>query len=439
MSGIVLGWGPSGVRAAAALGEGALLLDPSNSPGGREHPEIPEDLGCAPVQTAEAVAKFYGEAPQVSGEARRALWVGGRLVELPLSRLRLKEILPEGEYLRSLGDQAKARAKVILRHFVGGGAEERTYRDWVVQRYGHLTYESLHAPYARNRWGDPDALNVSLARLHHAAIEETLRVALGASPRAGWEALCAGIQCELGVEVESLEVVDGRVGLLRTARGSRVVDGLYCACPVAQVLAWLGDELEAGLRWDVSRLPHRHRVQVAFPVIGGEEVTCALPEEIHVVHADAPFFRVTRPDALPGGGELAGWLVAHLSMGPSDRRWSLAAGDLCAVVAEGLASLGLHVFEGEGRVERFRAYDPGWIGPWHPVQIRVLAALEALGITMVGRVGGYRWLDPGRELAVGMALGRDGAPMPREIFRVLADPPVRALDEDTSLDAFVTG
>ncbi len=370
---------------------------------------------------------------------RRALWVGGRLVDLPLSRLRLREILPEGEYLRSLGDQARARAKVILRHFVGGGAEERTYRDWVVQRYGSLTYESLHAPYARNRWGDPGVLNVSLARLHHAAVEEVPRVALGDSPRAGWEALCAGIQSEEGVEVESLGVKDGRVRQLRTAEGSRDVDALYCACPVAQVLAWLGDEVEAGLKWDVSRLPHRHRVQVAFPVIGGEDVTRGLPEEIHVVHADAPFFRLTRPEALPGAGDLAGWLVAHLSMGPSDRRWSLSDTDLCNVVAEGLASLGLHVFVGEGRVERFRAYDPGWVGPWHPVQIRVLAALEALGITMVGRVGGYRWLDPGQELAVGMALGSEEASHPREIFRVLADPPVRALDEDTSLDAFVTG
>ena len=40
----------------------------------------------------------------------------------------------------------------------------------------------------------------------------------------------------------------------------------------AEVLAWLGDAVPDSLRWDVARLPTRHRIQVALQAFQGAAV-----------------------------------------------------------------------------------------------------------------------------------------------------------------------
>ena len=69
-------------------------------------------------------------------------------------------------YVYSAG-VVRARARRVKQRFVGGGFEERTYRDWVVQRFGDSAYFALYRDYAERRWGPPELTSVSAARVYH--------------------------------------------------------------------------------------------------------------------------------------------------------------------------------------------------------------------------------------------------------------------------------
>ncbi len=441
MPDLVLGHGPSGVRMAALLGPDTLLIEPHQQPGGLEHPDLPEDLGhgLADEGGAAVVAQAYGDAPSLESTATsRRLVVNGVEVGLPMERGRLARVLPHEDAVRVVAEQARIFAGSHLRKLVGGGSEERTYRDWVVQRFGERAYQLLHAPYAARRWGDPERLNVSMAWLHHVASEGSGRVALGASPAKGWETLVSGVNArEAGVEVEALEVVDGKVASVRTSTGRLEVDGrLFYTGPLPRLVDLLGDALDEGLRWDLGRMEHRHRIQVAVRVDGD---TGDLPAELHVVRGDAPFFRVTAPGVLPGCGELASVLVTHLSCREEDEVWQASDEEIARRVVAALPAVGLPVASARGaRVERLAHYDPAWIGAWHPVLVRVLLAMQSLGVALSGRSGAYQWADPGRELLHLQALATAESVDPRELARTLLDPPVRGTAGRITMAEFVT-
>jgi hypothetical protein len=319
----------------------------------------------------------------------------------------------------------------------------RTYQDWVVQQFGRKTFEALHGPYARKRWGEPALLNVSMARVHHVEPGPDLRVvALGASPAQGWGHLVdqvgqfVGDQCVTGLRVE-----DGQVRSVQTEEGEWEVEPpLFCVRSAAEVLAWLGDAVPDALRWDVARLPTRHRIQVVLQAFQGAGVAGRLPAEIHVIDGDLPLFRINCPHLLPGDELAPGTLVAHLSVGPSSALWKLPDRALAEQVSAALSSAGVPATDPEtALVVRLRHYDPGWTGPWHPAHGRVVAALGALGIHLVGRAGAYRWMNPVQEWKLAQALAGEGAAPCWELYRTLCDPPVLLQDDAPRLDSFVTG
>ncbi len=442
MPDLVLGHGPSGVRAAAALGGECLLLDPDVEAGGVRFPELPEGLGHAlgTQGGAGAIKAAYGAAPDLApGATGRRLVVDGATVDLPMRRRGLAQVLPQDDAARILTEQARIYARAHLRKVIGGGAEERTYQDWVVTRFGETAYELLHEPYAARRWGDPGLLNVSVAWIHHGPADGQDRVALGASPESGWRSLVARAGQRIGgVVLESLEVVDGRVARVLTDQGAHDVDGrLIYTGPLPALGELLGDALDEGLRWDLARLGHRHRVQVALQVEGQDR---DLSAELHVVRGDAPFFRLTAPRHLPGCSELSSTLIAHLSCQDGDGTWQATDEDLARRVVSALPALGLpSASAGGARVQRYPAFDPAWVGPWHPVMVRVLLAMKALGIELAGRAGAYQWVDPGRELLHLAALQGAGAGDPRELVRTLLDPPVKPDVARLTMAQFVTG
>ncbi len=419
-------------------------MDPAASPGGWEDPRIPEDLGVLHLESADITAaeEAYGAAPQVA-EWARAVSVGGRLSPLPLSPARLRGVLPRGDHFSTLQDQARARARVWMRSLVGGGLEMRTYQDWVVQQFGRKTFEALHGPYARKRWGEPSLLNVSMARLHHAEkVAGGRRVALGASPGQGWRHNVGQVGVFEGQQyVTGLRVEEGRVRAVKTEGSEWEVDGpLFCVRSAAEVLAWLGDAAPASARWDVARLPTRHRIQVALQAYQGVSIAGRLAEEIHVIDGELPLYRITSPSLLPGDELPPGTLVAHLSVGPSSALWNLPDHALAEQVSVAMSAAGVPATDPEtATVVRLRHYDPGWAGPWHPAHGRVVAALASLGVHLVGRAGAYRWMNPIQERKLIRALaGEDAAPS-WEVYRTLCDPPVRLRDETVRLDPFVTG
>jgi len=385
----------------------------------------------------EAIEAAYGGAPELGHEAReRGLWLDGQVVALPLERARLARALPPEDAARLIGHQARILARRLARRIVGGGSEERSYRDWVVQRFGEPAYELLHSPYARRRWGDPERLSASVARLHHGEDRTARRVALGTAPAAGWRTLVrrAGRR-EGGQTVEALEIAGGRVQAVRTDQGRQEVSGrVFWAGALPHLGTLLGDALDDGTRWDLARLGCRHRVQVACEV---GEAAASLPAELHIVRGEAPFFRLTRPGLLPGAGELSGVVVAHLCRAPGDGLWEQSDAELGETVSGALAQLGLPSGV-EARVQRLTDYDPCWVGPWHPVLVRAAEALSPLGIHLAGRSAAYEWVDAGRELLHVAALAAGDAVPARELARTLLDPPVVGSGQRPSMARFVT-
>jgi protoporphyrinogen oxidase len=242
---------------------------------------------------------------------------------------------------------------------------------------------------------------------------------------------------EASVTVEAIEVVDGRVSAVRTNKGRHDIDGrLVYTGPLPKLASLLGDAIDDGLRWDLSRLVYRHRVQVSVTL---ENREADLAAELHVLSADSPFFRITTPGSLPGGSELASVLTAHLTCFDGDELWESSDDDLGRQVVGALAPLGLSGVQTAAiRVQRFAHYDPAWIGSWHPVMIRVLLAMEKLGLELAGRSGAYQWVDPGRELLHLAALSADASSNARELVRTLLDPPVKGDAQRITMAHFVT-
>lgn len=404
---VVIGGGPGGLRAAVALrraGRSVVLLQIGPHAGGNAHPDVPVGRGLttAPGRLAEAL---YGEFRDVPG-LERAVERHGRVVRLPLSRPQLAALLPKRQVLPAAAAWARARGAVELKKVVGGGSEQRTYRDWVVQRFGEPVYERLFAPYAARRFGDPAALSCNVARLFHGVPAPDVLQAPGAGPALP----STDVDVRLGVTVTG--VADGRV---TTDRG--VFEGdVFVDAPPSVVVGWLPAATATSLRSDAEALVARDAVQVL--VRGGEE----LPFETHVLDEDVPFYRMVRPGLLPGCEGLTGTVCAHFAVDPEDRSPDEA---WVSRAVEGLKRAGVRDADGAGaRVQRIPWQHPVWTGTHLSRMRRYALALEELDVVPVGRGGLHGQVDLAAELAwLDGALAEDAEPA-RERMRRLVEPPV---------------
>lgn len=419
---VVLGGGPSGVRAAVALG--ATLLEAEGQAGGVVHPSLGEDRGVSSVDRAQSVDEGYGSAPRVS--LRQALLVKGKVVDLPLKRRQLPKMLQSGS-AAALRDWAQTRGRRAAQSLLGGGHEERSYRDWVVHRHGEAAFRLLFSSWAARRFGAPEQASVSLAHLHH-ALPATDLVGLGRSPEAGWTSLVEGLaDLRTWVGIEGIECDEGRAARVRTDEWTLDLEGpLFCAAPLPELAEWLGDELDPVLQREMRSLRCRHRLQV------GLHCTTSLPDEVHVLD-DAPFFRISRVEPL--GGE-PGLLVAHISCDDDHPLWASGEDRVAEEVVASFAALGLGRAEAAG-VQRLPDHDPCWrVDPWHPKHVRVAQAMAERSIFLVGRSAGFRWMDPGQELQYVSALKADPSSW-HELQRTLLDPPVLPDEEHLSITRFL--
>lgn len=412
---VVVGGGLGAARAAAALARtGRKVLHLGST--AVDHPEVPEGRGLSQggAEARAALVRSYGAAP-VAASPGRAVWREGRSHPLPLTPVSQAGLVgPEG--LREL---LRARLEGETRALAGGGREERSLADHALHRLGGPAAERLVLGYARRRWGDPREVGPAVAlRSFQPAAGDWL--AHGSTPALGVRHLEAtpGVSREDG-EVVALEVSGGRVRAVASLEGRVEVERVWVAAPLAHVVGWLGEH-GAPLRRTVPRLVARHRFQV---VLRREGPGAELAGETHLLDPplDCPVFALHRPDTQPGMGGLAGCVVAWLSLDPEH---PLASADDAAlgqaVVAE-CRRLGLPRVVADGRVVRLWHHDPAWLGPWHPLALRTLATLDALGVHLVGRATHFR-LDAAAELELVELLA--GGADPREVLRLLADPPV---------------
>lgn len=435
MSRIIIGGGPAGLRAAAAA-QDATLFDPTETLGGLTHPELPEDRGLADPAGEAQIAAVYGAAPAIPAERlTTALRCNGVTVALPMRRRQLASLLPKDALVPAIVEMARVRARARMHDLMGGGQERRSVAHWGDHLFGQVLYDQVYNAYIRQRYGDPEELNVSVARVHHGVAAPDSWVGLGRTPAEGVAALRRKIpRVHQGVRLEAIEVRGGKVDALRTAEGRVELPGeLWYAGPLESLGGLLGDALPTGPRWQLQRLRGRHRVSVAMRRVGaGDE----LPAELHIADP-APFFRLSRPELLFDDVDLAGLVVAELSLAADDPRAALSDVDLATLVADAVKTLGLPELDTSTvRVRRLHHYDPEWIGPWHPNHLAMALALSAMGIHLVGRLATHRYVDVGQELQYMAALQKRPGEL-RELSRTLLDPPVTLNDQDVSLTRFV--
>ena len=433
--GVVIGRGPDALRAAAArtvAGGPVLLLQLSSTPSGRTAPDLPEGAGrlAVPGDMRGAVEQVLGplvDAPDV----RRAILARGQIRGLPLSKPDVARVF-DGMALPEVGRRwLERRVRNALTPLTGEGREERSYKDWVTRRMGEPVYHHLFSDYAAARFGvEPDTLSCSVARTVHGGDGGSASgQVVGGGPA---ESLDASIACILDgggeirtdVQVQALQVVEGKVVSVETSEGSVQLDGpLWFACAPSEVAGWLGDALDSRLHHDAYMLKFADAVQVALR--GGPD---DLPDEVHVVGERASFYRVVTGY----GGKRRS--IFHATV-PCDA--SLDSG-LPAQMVVDASRLGLPGFEEAGAVvERLVKHVPIWTSRCHARLRRLALCWETLGIVAVGRQGTFTPMDAGAGVLWALKMADPDRPDQREALRAMLEPPVVQLDLRASVSRFL--
>lgn len=431
---IVVGNGPSALRAAAALSTGdwrVTLITTGPDPSGLGGPELAQDSGrlrVAPEHRAvvEAVLGPLAEA----SSPRRAVQIRGNRFDLPMARVDVPRMFPINALGGAAQSWARTRTRNALAQIIGSGAEERTYRDWVVRRMGGPAYHHLYRSYAERRFGAAgEDLASSVARVFHGGPEDgPLFTAREADSNARAARLLAdnGGQVRVG-QVRSLEVEAGKVSAIVLEDGTLEVNGPVWIARSPRVIArWLGPEHGAPLAVDSDQLRVGRAVAVA---LRGD--TAGLPDELHVLDEGAPFWRVIPHPSQPGVA------IFHFTLGPDAE----VPPDRLVVerVISATKSLGIGEFSPDGAVVQSQAeVRPVWLEVGLARLRRVQLRWRDLGIVGVGRAGTFAPLDPAEEIAHAAVMRDELNPDQRELHRAYLAPPVKQDDLDSPITRWLT-
>lgn len=417
---VVIGGGPGALRAAVALrrtGRAVTLVQVGAYAAGHAFPEVPIGRGVTPPPPPLGEA-LHGPFRAVDG-LERAVMHKGKVHRLPLGRPTVAGFLPPAQLLPAAVAWARTRGAVELKKFIGGGSEQRTYHDWIAQRFGEPVYEQLFAAYARKRFGEPGDLSCNVARLFHGAPDEDARHAPARGPALAAE----GIAVRTGVTVRAV-----RTGEVETDQGTFSGD-VFLDVPPAAAVGWLEEGPARTLRADAAALDARDAVQVLLR--GGDE----LPFETHALDADVPFYRLVRPGLLPGCEALAGTVCAHFSCAHDD---ATPESEWITRAVDGLGRAGVRGVEAAGaRVQRVAWHHPVWTGPHLARMRRWVLGLEDLDIVPVGRAGLHAPLSLAAELAWLEGVVADDRPGLRELARTFVEPPPMDPVERARITRFV--
>ncbi len=419
---VVVGGGPGGLRAAVALakaGRRVTLLQEGPYVGGCAHPDIPVGRGVSPAPGPLA-ERLYGAFRPVEGLDRGVL-LGGKVRRLPLGRAELARLVEPTRLPGAALAWGRTRGAVELRKVIGGGVEQRTYEDWVVQRFGEPVFQRFYAAYCEARFGDPGEVSCNVARLYHGIVRDGPLLA----PAAGPALSTVGVDVRTNVAVRSLTT-----GQVETDDGLFTGDVFVDVAP-RRVVEWLGDAATPELAHDVGFLGARSAIQVL--VRGPQD----LPFETHVL-GGAQFYRIVRPGLLPGCGDLAEHLCVHFAVPDGDPLLLASEDELVSRTLEQLGGVGIGGVSAEGaRVQVLRAHHPTWTGT-HLVRMRrYVLALEDLDVVPVGRVGLHAPLDLAAECAWLEAALAPERPALRALLRDHVEPPVLDPVDRAHLSRFV--
>jgi hypothetical protein len=308
---------------------------------------------------------------------------------------------------------------------VGGGQEERTYRDWVVRRMGTPAYEVLYADYAERRWGRSGKdISASMARVAHSPALATERVAPAdvrdhETTRA--EALVSAHGGRVHNATSVRFVVEGRK-LARIELGEEeVVDvkdrTVWAVTSPAVVADWLGASCPASARHLAAGLASNPSLRVRL-----SSARVDSPDEVHVLDP-APCWRFVRAPDDPSA-----WLVS-------------ATGAPSSALLEDIRDFAKQTnMVGSDSEIVSSAQVPGGVPVWGPVdhaRLRtVLDTYSTLGIRLSGSAGTLTALDPTSLVAHVEALMDAGPAELQEAWRMIAAPPTLVEDLDARITHF---
>lgn len=355
----------------------------------------------------------------------RAVLFRKTLRSLPLNPVTLTQLVPSLRLNRATRAWAVARGTIELQKLIGGGQEQRTYRDWVVRRFGAPLYDTLYAGYCRKRFGEPREITCNIARLFHGTPHEGPLYAPAEAPARVMVRLQRNIEVRTNTKLRS--ITHGRV---ETDAGP--VEGqVFVDLAPRRVLSLLGDPPDSPLANDVADLRTRHSLQVM--------VRCEanLPYEIHVLDGELPFFRITRPALLPNCEHLNGWILVHYALEPLDALMVTSDAAVIRTTVDALRLAGLQVSGDNARIQRIADQYPVWTSI-HLVRLRrYLMEMETRGVTPVGRIGLHTHMDLSRELDYLDAVTAPQRTSLRECYRTHAEPPVLDAPDRESLRRFI--
>jgi len=422
---VVIGSGPDALRAAAVLastGQSVTLLQEGISPSGLQNPYYPVGNGWMRIhdddrEVVEAVLGPVVEAPN----PYRAILSKGRIYRLPMSPHHVPRLFESHAVLPAARSWLRARFRAVTIGLLGGGWEERSYRDWVERRMGGPAYHHVYRDYAQRRWGaDAEQLSVNVARVHHFLPDPGPFQVAGGGYDGGLDnakqrILDAGGRIETNVKIEGLSCDAGKVNAVLVNGDSFPIDGpLWAAVDAHTLCDWLGESASSSMRVDAESL---RALPLCVVALKGE--VDGLPDDLHVLDEGALFWRVV----VPYGVEKTA--LFHITASrdlPPDA-------ELISAVVESARRLGIGDFSIENAsVEHIPRWQPQWIQNSHARQRRILDCLREFGVVLVGRSGTMSPMDPASEISFASKLAATSDPDQSELHRLHLDPPVRLND-----------
>jgi len=420
---IVIGAGPAGLTAGYRLaqqGRRVLVLEAEAEVGGLaktcERDGFRFDLGGHRFFTKNAEVdqlwhEVLGEEFLLRPRLSRIYW-NGKFLDYPLSGI---------DVIRKLGLVELARVSAsYLAATVRPKGNEKSFEDWVANRFGRRLFELFFRSYTEKVWGVPTSeirAEWAAQRIKGLSFATAARSAFLGNrgnavkslitefnyPRFGpgqmWEAMRARI-CTLGGEVrvgapvEGLELEDGRIVAVEVDGEMMRPDHVISSLPLRTLVGLVRPRVDSKLGAAARGLRYRDFLTVAL-VLDGEDV---FPDNWIYIHE--PAVRVGR---IQNYRSWSPWMVPEPSKAclgleyfcfEGDELWSMPDEDLVALATRELLQLGL---VSAGQVERGYAIRVPKAYPIYDIDYaeRVQAIRVWLGtisnLQQVGRNGLHRY------------------------------------------------